>query len=331
VSSSVRRRRLVSLAATLTVTASLGLTACGESRDEGKAAEASTTRSIEDYFGTVEVPSEPQRVVAGDGGTLGNVFALGVTPVAAAANANSLPRHLAEQMEGVVDIREGDGINWEKMLAASPDLFLTFAGSAEDPWNKELYDQAADTGVPTFGYEYNYVQLEQLKKNFTEVARALDKEDVAEERLAQLDARLAELKERVAAAGLTDKPVSVLRVSAEGSRSIRIGTAESIAFRALGIAQPTGQQNPDDFSIEISEENLGILDSADTLFVYVDDTAEGEREKVESSPLWKALPAVQEGRVHYVSSGVWNSLDIEGFELLLDDIEKYFIAPAETS
>ena len=325
----LKRTRRWSIPTAVVLTATLALCGCSREDDTSGSGDVPTTRSIKDYFGTVEVPSNPQRVIAGDGSTLGNVFALGVTPVGAAANANSLPRHLAEQMEGVVDVREGDDINWEKVLAQDPDLFLTFAGSEDDPWNKETYDKAAEA-LPTFGYVYNYVQLEQIKENFTEVARALNKEDVAEERLAQLDERLAGLKERVAAAGLTDKPVSVLRVSEEGSRSIRVGTSESIAFRALGIAQPQGQQNPDDFSIEISEENLDALDTAHTLFVYVDDTAEGEREKVESSPLWKTLPAVRAGRVHYVSSGIWNSPDIGGFELILDDIEKYFIAPAES-
>jgi len=325
---SVRRRRTLSLAAALAMAAALGLTACGGSTEKETASAAPTTRSIEDYFDTVEIPSNPQRVIAGDSATLGNIFALGVTPVAAAANSHSLPHHLAEQMDGVVDVREGDDINWEKVLAQNPDLFITFAGSEGDPWNKEMYDKAAGA-IPTFGYVYNYVYLEQIKKNFTEIARALNKQDVAEARLAELDDRLAELKERVAAAGLTDKPVSVLRVGEEGWRSIRIGTSESIAFRALGIAQPKGQTKPDDFSIDISEENLDLLDSAHTLFVYVDDTAKGEQEKVESSPLWKTLPAVKAGRVHYVNSGIWNSIDIDGFDLILDDIVKYFIEPAE--
>lgn len=286
------------------------------------------TRTIDDYFGPVEIPADPQRIVAGDTGTLGNLFALGITPVGAAANANSLPHHLADRMDGVVDVRGGDDINWEKVLAQKPDLFITFAGSADDPWNKEEYDAAA-AALPTFGYAYDYVYLEDIKKNFTEVARAVGKDEEATQRLAALDERLAELKERVTAAGLDDKPVSVLRVSEDGNYSIRVGTSESIAFRALGIAQPEGQTDPEQFRIDISEENLNLLDSADTLFVYVDDTAVGEQEKIESSPLWQTLPAVQADRVHFVSSGVWNSADIIGFEHVLDDIETFFIEPGE--
>ncbi|GAA4815452.1 ABC transporter substrate-binding protein [Nocardioides caeni] len=322
-------RRRWHAAAALVVTASLALSACAREDDGGSSDSASATHEVEDYFGTVELPVDPQRVVAGDGATLGNLFALGVKPVAAAANANSLPHHLAEQMDGVVDVRQGDDVNWEKVLELGPDLFITFAGSEDDAWNKELYDAATATGVPTFGYLYNYVHLEQIEHNFTETARAVGKEDVATERLEALHDRIAELAERVEQAGLGDVPVSVLRVGEDGFRSIRIGTSESIAFRALGIAQPEGQTDPEQFSIDISEENLDLLDSAHTLFVYEDDTGVGELDEVESSPLWEGLPAVQAGRVHQVSSGVWNSIDITGFELILDDIEEYFIAPAE--
>lgn len=313
----------------LTIAAAMLLTGCASASGASSSEDAAAaTHTIDDYFGPVEIPADPQRIIAGDDATLGNLFALGVTPVGAAANANSLPHHLADRMEGVVDVRGGDDINWEKVLSQKPDLFITFAGAAEDPWNKESYDAAA-AALPTFGYVYDYVHLEGIQKNFTEVARAVGKETEATERLAALDERLTDLKRRIAAAGLSGKTVSVLRVSEDGNRSIRVGTSESIAFRALGMAQPEGQTDPEQFRIDISEENLNLLDTADTLFVYVDDNAEGEQAKIESSPLWQTLPAVQADRVHFVSSGIWNSADIIGFEHILDDIEKLFLEPAE--
>lgn len=326
------RRSLTAGAVRLLLPGVLLLTGCGATAapgtpEDGGSQEAAT-RTTEDYFGTVEIPADPQRVIAGDGATLGNILALGVKPVGAAVNPHSLPHHLAEQMEGVADVREGDDINWEKVLAQDPDLFITFAGFEDDPWNEEMYRKASEA-IPTFGYVYHYVHLEDIKRNFTEVARALNHEDEAAEIVADLDERIAGLKARVEAAGLTDKPVSTLRVMDDGTFSIRIGTSESIAYRALGIAQPKGQTDPEKFSIDISPEKLSLLDSAHTLFVYVDDTAEGEKDKLTASPLWKTLPAVKEGRVHFVSSGIWNSIDIVGMGLILDDIEKFFIAPAE--
>jgi ABC-type Fe3+-hydroxamate transport system substrate-binding protein len=130
-------------------------------------------------------------------------------------------------------------------------------------------------------------------------------------------------------AGLADKPVSVVRLSQDANYSIRIGTSESIAFRALGMAQPGGQQNPDDFRVELSLENLNVLNDADTVFLYVDDNAASELETVTQNAVWQSLEPIQNGRVHQVNSGVWNSIDIIGLMRILDDIETYFIAPAE--
>lgn len=209
----------------------------------------SETRIVDDYFGPVEVPANPQRVVAESSIELGNMIALGLKPIGAGVNLNSLPGYLADQMEGVVDLTTEEGIDLEKALELKPDLILAGSGSATDPWNKEACDLYR-AGLPaTFCYAYGYTYEEEIKKNLTEIAGALNVEEKAGEVIAAFDARVAELRTRVEAAGLTDKPVSVVRLSAGGNYSIRIGTTESIAFRALGIPQPEGQQNPDDFSV----------------------------------------------------------------------------------
>lgn len=300
--------------------------ACGS--DDGGDDESETV-TIDDYFGPVTIPADPQRVVAADSVTLGNMLALDRKPIAAAVNVNSLPGYLADQMDGVEDVTDTEGeLDLEKALALDPDLFITFAGFPDDPWNKENYDRYK-AACPTFGYEYGYAYIEQITKNLTEIARALGRDDEAQKRIQEYEDRVEELKARVSAAGLTDKPVSVIRLGQDGNYSIRIGTSESIAFRALGIAQPEGQQNPDDFRIDLSLENLNILNDAYAVFVYVDDNARGERDAVMGNPVWQSLEPVQAGRVYEVNSGIWNSIDIIGLQRILDDIETMFIEPAE--
>lgn len=120
-----------------------------------------------------------------------------------------------------------------------------------------------------------------------------------------------------------------MRLSAGGDYSIRVGTGESIAFRGLGMAQPEGQRDPSLFRIEVSPENVNVLDSADTLFVYTDTGADAEREAIAASPLWPTLRAVQNGQVHWVQASVWNSSDPIGLNMILDDIETMFIEPNE--
>ncbi|MCW4354258.1 ABC transporter substrate-binding protein [Hoyosella sp. YIM 151337] len=306
------------------LTAAWVLAGCSSDR-----ASAQDGRVVEDYFGPITIPDSPERVIAGDDATLGSMLALGVKPVGAAVNVNSLPHHLGSQMQGIANITAADGFDIEKALALDPDLFITYVGSEDDPWNENNY-RRAQAAMATYGYMYNYVYLEHIHTNLNEVAKPLRKETEARALIAELDARIAALRERVVAAGLTDKPVSVVRLSMDGDYSIRVGTSESIALRALGIAQPDGQRNPEDFRIDLSPENLTLLNSADTLFVYVDDNAKGERDAVESSPLWPTLNAVRSGNVHFVSSGVWNSADIVGLGLILDDIERYHVTPAES-
>ncbi|WP_460703821.1 iron-siderophore ABC transporter substrate-binding protein [Myceligenerans halotolerans] len=330
-----RRRGPAPAAVALAVT--LALSACaGGGEPAATGAATPTTHEIEDYFGTVEIPADPQRVVAADPVSLNLMLALGVQPVAASFNPNSIPEHLGGQADGIVNIAGAGGgfePDLEAALAQEPDLIVVaagYTGEGDEAWNKQTYDQATASGVPTFGFAYDDgVSLDDVRNGVTEVAGALGKAEEGERLLANLEERMAGLADRVEAAGLSGKPVSAVRLSDGGNYSIRVGTGESIVFRALGVAQPEGQRDPSMFRIELSEENLDLLEAADTIFVYVDDNAAAEREEFISSPLWPTLPAVEAGRVHWVNSGVWNSSDPVGLGKILDDIETSFIEPAE--
>lgn len=302
--------------------------ACG-SDDESDA--SSETITVDGVFGPVTIPAAPERIVAGDSVTLTTLLALDIKPIAAAVNRNSLPGYLDDQMDGVEDITaEEGGIDLEHALSLDPDLIITSVGVTGGEPNEERYRQY-QAAVPTFGYTHHYVYIEQIVSNITEVARVLDREERAQELVEAYEERTAELRQRVADAGLGDRPVSVVRLSQDGNYSIRIGTSESIAFRALGIAQPESQRNPEDFRIDLSLENLNVLNEADTVFLYVDDNAAAEFDAVTSNAVWQSLEPVKNGRVHRVNSGIWNSIDIVGLMRILDDIETYFITPAEAA
>lgn len=330
-------RRTMGAVAALAVASLLALTGCSSAPAESAAGGSSAgTRTVDDYFGSVEVPDEPLRVVAADPVSLSLMLSLDVQPVAASFNPLALPAHLKERSTDIENVAgEGGGFapDIEAILAEDPDLVIVVAGyddEGDKAWNKETYDKIAASGVPTYGYAYNDgVSLEDVTAGLSSVADALGKKKDADALMSALGDRMAALKERVSAAGLSDKPVSVVRLSDGGAYSIRVGTGESIAFRALGMAQPEGQQDPSVFRIDITEENLDVLASADTLFVYTDEGAEAEKDAITSTPLWSTLPAVQNDRVHWVSASVWNASDPIGLGMILDDIETSFLEPAE--
>lgn len=329
-----RAATIVALAAVLLVLAGCSTTST-DAATGGSRTASGEMRWVEDYFGEVEVPAEPLRVVAADPVSLSLMLSLGVEPVAASFNPLALPAHLGDSsaIENIAGEGGGFAPDIEKILAQEPDLVIVVAGydgEGEQAWNKETYDRIAATGIPTYGFAYNDgVSLEDVAHGVGSVAEVLDKGEEGDAMITALEERMAELTERVQAAGLDDRPVSAVRLSDGGAYSIRVGTGESIAFRGAGLAQPEGQQDPSMFRIDLTEENLNVLNSADTLFVYTDDGAEAEKDAIASTPLWPTLTAVQNDRVHWVDASVWNSSDPIALNLILDDIETMFIEPGE--
>ncbi len=323
---SLTRRRLIKTGLALGLITILPACGGGNTTETGPLS-SNTTLAVQDLFGTVSVPSRPEKVIAADDVTLGNMLALGVKPVGAGVNVNSLPGYLADQMEGIADVTAEDGIDLEKVLALYVDLIVTFGGSKDKPFNQEeceRYKQA----LPTFCYEYWFSTEEEIKRNLTEVARVLGRDAEARQVIQQYDQRVQELKAKVTQAGLNDKPVSVLRIMEGQDYSIRIGTSESIVFRDIGLPQPEGQRNPEDFAITLSLENLNILNQAHAVFVYVDDTAKGQESAIFDTDVWKGLEPVKAGRVYTVNSGIWNSADMIGAMRIMDDIEHLMVQPA---
>lgn len=303
------------------------LVACGG--DDEEPTPAPETRDVEGMFGTVAVPESLQRVIVDNNTALGNMLALERKPIAASVNTNSLPHYLLDGVEGVEDVTaEEGGIDVEKALALNPDLIIAFGGIRDNPFNQEnceIYAQA----VATFCYEQNYVYEEDIKANVEAVGRALDEEQKAREVIARFNKRVAELSEKVKEAGFDSKTVSVLRVFANGNFSLRFGTSESIIFRAIGIPQPEGQQNPEDFALAVSTENVRILNDAWALVIYVDSNSEETPETLLREEIWTTVTPIEENRVVFVDAGVWNSIDILGAMEIMNDIEEKLLPLAE--
>lgn len=295
------------------------LAACGAPGGSEKSGE---TRSVRDFFGMVKVPVNPQRIVAADDIALGNLLDLGVRPVATAVNLLSVPEFLGGRLEGIEDISSPDEprIRIERLAALDPDLIFTLGVE----WNQEKYDLLRQV-APTFGYKYGYASSEQIRTNMLELGRALDMVAEAEAQVARLDERVADMRRRIAEAGLDDGPVSVLRVGGGGFFSIRHGSTESVLMQELGITRPPNQRSIEDFATDLSQENLAAVDGY-ALYLYVDSDGEIEYEQLQANPLWGQLEVVQNGRVFMVDSGVWNGISLPAAHAILDDIEETLLA-----
>lgn len=296
----------------------------------GQEATPVAMRQLTDRMGPVEVPLHPQRVIVEGNSTLGNMIALGMKPVGASMNPNSLPAFLKEQIDGVVDVEDQSvgALDIELALTLNPDLIIAYWGSDDQGWNQENVERYKQAVPATYAYEQNYSYEEDIKQNLVDVAIALNVEDRAQAVLDAYDARVAELAEKVTAAGFNDKPVSVVRFMKDAIW-VAWGTSESIVFRAVGIPQPEGQQDPKEFGMEISLERLDILSGAYALVIYIDDNASINKDEIINNPIWQSVDAIREGRVIFVNSGVWNSIEIPGVMAIMDDVENLLLPLAE--
>lgn len=311
------RRELVKAMA-----AAFALSACGTERDPALPPAAAPARTVTDFFGNaVDIPAAPQRIVAADDTALGNLLDLGLRPVATAVNLLSVPTFLGRRVEGIEDISTADGIrvNIERLAALGPEVIFTIGAD----FAKEKYERLR-TVAPTFAYAYGYASSEQIRTNMVELGRALGLEDRARGEVAKLDARVAAMRDRIARAGLSDQPVSVLRVGPD-LYSIRHGSTESVLMAELGIARPANQRSIKDFATKLSFENIAAVDGY-ALYVYVDSKGGADYDRIRAKPLWGTLEAVRNGRVHVVESGVWNGISLPAAHAILDDIESTLLA-----
>jgi iron complex transport system substrate-binding protein len=283
-----------------------------------------TAVSVTDFFGVeVVVPADPERIIAADDTALGNLLALGVRPVATSVNERSVPEFLGAELDGIEDIGNDSelGLNVERMLALDPELVVALGAE----WAQERCDQLRQA-MTTFCYEYGYATMDQVRRNLTHVAEALGLEDRGTDVVDELVARVADLAARIEAAGLSDDPVSIVRVLPDGY-SVRFGTVPSALMRDLGISRPANQQDHEEFAFDLSLENVDQIDGYG-IFAYVDTDAGESMRALEENPLWAQLDAVQSGNVWVVDSGVWNGISVPAAHAILDDIEATFVASA---
>lgn len=321
----ITRRRLV--AALPAFALLLGGVSCGDDDDDAPSAE---TTAIDDAFGTVTVPANPERIVAVRHHHIGNMLALGVTPVGMvpAPEDFPIPGH-AEALAKVANVRSSSDweLDIEKALALAPDLILEMSGQEGDPWNEEIC-QRAKTAVPTLCFPYGYTTEAEIKQNMLDVGVALGLRDRAEAAIAEYESRLAALKP--AAARFAGRKVATIfwtSFDAPASISIAGDQAANLILRALGIEQPALQADPSVTVFEFSFENIEQLNEAWAIIVMPQGAA--TREGLESNPLWQFLEPAKAGRVVFVDGDIWGQDYMPALMHMLADVESLLLPLAD--
>lgn len=312
----VRRPRMLVSAAAVAV-ATLFAAGCG-AEDQGSSLVANAndagTRTVSHLFGSVDVPTEPQRLVVLDSEkVLEATVALDAIPVAVIApkTTGEFPEAIAAKLPDDVTIlgRSEADVEIERVLAASPDLIIVTSAGGDD---RELYDRVKDV-APTVAVD-DTSNLWQA--TLEQVGAVVGKEAEAAELLDDYRAHVADVR---ATLGDTPGTASVVRVRSDKLNYMaQDGAFMWSVLLDAGFRAPEQQQkgNAEDSFFEVSLEETTLLD-ADRIFVLTDagvDQPGQFMETVAANPLFARL----QGRVQQLPSSEYLFGNITKANQILD-------------
>ncbi|MFI9004240.1 ABC transporter substrate-binding protein [Streptomyces sp. NPDC053541] len=326
-----RRRPGRFAAALLTAALAFSVAACGGGKGDDKpaadkpaaASEAGFPRTVTHDKGKTEIKSKPQRVVALDNSLVEAVVALDaplVGGIGAYRDQKGFPAYLGDAVKDTKDVGPIDSPNLEAIAALKPDLIVSATVRHED-----LYEQLSKIAPTVFVKTTGPI----WKENITFLGTALGEEKKAADKLAAYTTRAKKIGDAINAKN-PRQTYSMVRFLDGPTRIYLPKTFSGIILTDMGLARPANQQDPKEFNIEISEEQIGQAD-ADHIFVTTFSGGEERKKKFLANPLWKRLNAVQKGNVHEVEDAVWmTSVSLQGADLVLDDMAKIFkVDPAK--
>ncbi|WP_067812887.1 ABC transporter substrate-binding protein [Actinomadura kijaniata] len=235
------------------------------------------------------------------------LLALGVTPV---GNADSktygewVTAPGAKLPAGVTDVGTRSEPSLEKIRALSPDLIVV-----DEARSKASYDQLkAIAPVVSFTYT-DKPQLQHLKATFTELAKAVGRQDRAAEVFSRIDTTAAAVKTRLEKAGKAGSEYALaMGFSVNGTPTVRLLGDDALAAQVLNLA---GLKNgwkgkPDAWGMTtVGVEGLTQVPASAT-FLYTahpkDDPFTGE---LKDNAVWKDLGFVKGGKVVPINPGTW--------------------------
>jgi iron complex transport system substrate-binding protein len=304
-----RRRFMAALLASPSVAAILA--ACG---DDDAVDSGAPTRSVYSNNGPIDVPVDPQRVVAAIGSFDIDIYAVGITPVLTTYFAGGW----AQLPESVV-ITQNIPPTPEELLPLNPDLMIGWNWVTAEPVFDELAKIAPYVGL---GEE----EGSTWRSLFVHTCDAVNRKAKAEELLAGLDRRASALRE--ARAGRPDITVARIEFYEPGAFSWRSGADTEITAELMELIGLTVVTPPDDVddSGNVSLERLGEI-SADWIVVPVGsvDIPDATFRDIEALELWQEIPAVKAGRVIEVDGNLWPGYGYLFAEALLDDLDRIFV------
>ncbi|EPJ2790498.1 iron-siderophore ABC transporter substrate-binding protein [Vibrio parahaemolyticus] len=254
--------------------------------------------TVHDAYGAVTFEQVPQRVVVLNWDILEQVLALDIEPIA----APNLPGYRQWVVnpyapESIEDIGTRAEPNLEKIASLKPDVIL--AASPQQDLIPLLRQIAPVVYLPNFSQ--NEAAAQTAIKHFRTLGALFDKQELAEQKLAKLNDSFKQLRDKIRQHYSAPLDVLVMRFSTPNS--VLLSTENSTTDY---VVEQLGLTNPIKVSARawgIKQDRINRLQNLEQSYVlYVQPFP--QESKLNSSPLWQAMPFVKKQRVNSVRA-VW--------------------------
>ncbi|WP_425264637.1 iron-siderophore ABC transporter substrate-binding protein [Vibrio parahaemolyticus] len=261
-------------------------------------ARANADITVHDAYGAVTFEQVPQRVVVLNWDILEQVLALDIEPIA----APNLPGYRQWVVnpyapESIEDIGTRAEPNLEKIASLKPDVIL--AASPQQDLIPLLRHIAPVVYLPNFSQ--NEAAAQTAIKHFRTLGALFDKQELAEQKLAKLNDSFKQLRDKIRQHYSAPLDVLVMRFSTPNS--VLLSTENSTTDY---VVEQLGLTNPIKVSARawgIKQDRINRLQNLEQSYVlYVQPFP--QESKLNSSPLWQAMPFVKKQRVNSVRA-VW--------------------------
>lgn len=278
--------------------------------------------SIADSRGTVVFDAPPQRIVSLNWALAEQLVELGVEPVGV-ADTGGYAQWVARPPlpAGVADVGRRDEPNIEAIATLDPDAILI--ADEQIAFASRLEEIAPVVHFDTFSESHDNPAV--ARDIYLRLASMLDRTELAEARLRELDARLGALRARIGEAFDGNPPKVTIVRFLDAKRVVIYGrnSMPEAAMNALGLASGYETPNSRWGLVFKPVTELGSIDEG--FVMHIEPFAEADR--LFSTPLWRAMPFVAENRFHTLPT-LWTYGGIHSVGFIAEEIAGKLLSEA---
>ncbi len=198
--------------------------------------------------------------------------------------------------------------NLEAISRLNPDLIIT-ASFRHDAIMDDLNSIAPTLAFNPYPEEGKGNQYEEMIDTFTKIAKVMDKEDKAEEVLAQMETAFADSSSEIADAGLENIPFVLTQAySSQNTPTIRLFTDNGMAtiiMEKLGLSNAYKETDWELYGYKQTDIEA-LQNFQDAHFFYIVQEEDNVFEnQLKGNPAWENLDFVKNDRLYQLPGNTW--------------------------